>query len=406
VTLQVYEGFIDSAVYQGEHVPDVARNYVQKILDARPLTAAVLERYLLLLNDVPGLTAHAVLSPSPTTVGAAQLTLVVGTQRWSADAGLDNRLTESLGHARLMAGVSAADTLLAQERFSARLIASDSGRVAIGSLGWEQAWGSEGLRTNLALTGVKTRPELALAETSRSSAVDAGVSYPVLRSRSRNLSLHATLSAMNSRAVTREGGVVLFDDRVRAMRVGVTGDLADEWGGVSLVDLEASQGLGGSAGTPASRAGANPHFRKLTLFASRLQAVVPGVSVLAAFSGQTTGSTLFSSEQFGAGGEVFLRAFDPSELIGDRGWAAKLELRYLPRDDTLLYLFYDHAHVANVDAAQPVVGGATAGTAGLGLRYSADRWAAFVEAAQPLQRDVGSEGRRRARLFAGLRWAY
>jgi len=406
VRFQVFEGHVDSAVYQGEQVPAAVRDYVQKIIDARPLTAAVLERYLLLINDIPGVTARAALGPSPSTPGAAELTLVVGTQRWSGDVGVDNRLTRSLGHARVLAGVQLANAWLSQERFSARLIESDDDRLTIGSLGWEQAWGAEGFKTNLTLGAVRTRPDLALAQTSSSRSLDAGAAYPLLRSRERNVYLRATLSVLNSRAALEEGGGVLFDDHVRALRLGLNADAADAFGGVNLVDVEASQGLGGRGGAPASRANADTRFTKLTLFASRLQALAPRVSVLLAFNGQATGDTLFSSEQFGAGGDAFLRAFDPSELIGDRGWAAKLELRFVPRDDAMAYAFYDHARVSNAAPEQAILNGASAATAGLGARYAAGALNAFIEAAKPLRRDVAAEGDRKARLFAGIRYSF
>ena len=405
VTLRVFEGYVDSAVYQGANIPDVVRNYVQKITAARPLTAAVLERYLLLINDIPGVTAHAALAQSPRTVGAAELTLVASVQRLAGDASIDNRLTRSLGPARVSGSVQLANTFYSQEVLRARVIEGVTNRVSIGSLGWEQAWGTEGLKTSATFSAVRTRPDLALAQTSSSSNVDLGVAYPLIRARSRNLYLRTTFSALNSRAEV-EGGGVLFEDRVRVLRLGANGDLADAAGGVNLVDLEVSHGLGGDIGLVPSRAGVNTHFNKLTLFASRLQTLTPRTSVLLAFNGQYSGSTLYSSEQFGAGGEVFLRGFDPSELIGDRGWAVKLEVRHVPMADLMAYAFYDRAHVENASAEQPVLGGASAGAFGIGLRFVRGRISSYVEVAQPLARDVAARGDRHVRLFGGLRYAF
>lgn len=406
VTFQAIEGYVDSAVYQGEKLPDVLRNYVQKIIDTRPLTNAALERYLLLINDVPGITAHAVLAPSPTNVGAAQLTLVGTTKRAAGDIGLDNRLTRSLGRSRVVGGAQLSNALLAQEQFSARVIEGASNRVTVGSLGWEQAWGSEGIKTSATFGMVRTQPDLALPQTSSSRSLDLTVSYPALRSRDRNLYLRATGSALDSHADIADGGARLFDDRVRALRLGVSADLADAWGGVNLVDVEASFGLSGTRSDLPSRAGANPHFHKLSLFASRLQPIAPRWSLLVAAQGQASSSTLYSSEQFGAGGDNFLRGFDPSELIGDRGWAGKLELRFVPREDLMVYTFYDRARVDNADAAQAVSGGSKAASAGAGLRGSYRALSAYLEYAQPLLRDVTAEGNRHGRLFGGLRYTF
>jgi len=225
VTLQVFEGYVDKAIYQGADLPDAVRNYVQKIIAVRPLTAAVLERYLLLINDIPGVIAHAALAPSSETVGAAELTLIGSVQRIEGDAGIDNRQTRVLGDARFLGSVQLANTFHSQEVFRAHLIEGITNRVTIGSLGWEQAWGAEGLKTSANVSAVRTRPDLAVSQTSESSGVDLGLSYPLLRSRSRNLYLRTTLSALNSSATL--AGSDLFDDRVRAVRVGGSFDLAD-----------------------------------------------------------------------------------------------------------------------------------------------------------------------------------
>lgn len=406
VVFQVYEGYVDGAVYQGDHVPDVLRDYVAKIIASRPLTNRVLERYLLLINDIPGITAHAALAPSPTQAGAAELTLIVSTQRAGGDVGLDNRLTRSLGDARVIAGAQLSNALLAQEQFSARAIEGDTNRVSIGSLGWEQAWGSESLRTSAVFGAVHTRPRLSLPQTSSSRSLDLGASWAALRSRDRNVYLRATWSGLNSSATITSGDTRLFDDHVRALRIGLSADLADEFGGVDLLDVEASQGLGHGDEALPSRAGANPHFHKFTLFASRLQPFTPRWSLLAAVQAQASGTPLYSSEQFAAGGDVFLRAFDPAELIADRGWAGKIELRFALADDTLLYAYFDHADVTNATSAQAVQGNPTAGSTGIGVRAGWNAFSAYLECGQPLQRDVAAAGNRDTRFFGGLRYVF
>ncbi len=406
IRFQVFEGHIDSAVYEGEHVPDIVRDYVQKIIASKPLTNRVLERYLLLINDIPGVTAHAALAPSPTTAGAAQLTLVISTQRAGGDVGIDNRLTRSLGDARAIASGQLSNALLAQEQLSARVIEGLTNRVSIGSLDWEQAWGSEGVRTSVVFGAVHTRPDLSLAQTSSSRSLDVTASWAAVRSRNRNLYLRATWSGLNSSARLSDGATPLFDDHVRALRLGIAADLADELGGVNLVDLETSQGLSHGDEALPSRAGANPHFQKLSVFASRLQPITPRWSFLVAAQGQASHSPLYSSEQFATGGDVFLRAFDPAELIADRGWAAKFELRLGLGDDALVYAFFDHADIHNATSAQAIVGGSKASSAGLGARAAYRAFSAYVECGQPLQRDVAAEGNRNARFFGGLRYVF
>ena len=49
---------------------------------------------------------------------------------------------------------------------------------------------------------------------------------------------------------------------------------------------------------------------------------------MAALSGQWASGPLYSSEEFGYGGKNFGRAYDQSELTGDHGVAASVEVDY------------------------------------------------------------------------------
>jgi hemolysin activation/secretion protein len=414
VVFQVFEGEIGEVVYQGDGATDVIRRYGEKLQARKPLTIQALERYLLLMNDEPGIEAVGVLSPSASKVGSATLTVSASLKSFGGDVSLNNRLTQSIGPWRLEAGVELANAFKAQERFSARAIQGLSGRVSIGTLAWEQAWGSEGFKTSLALGIVHARPASDLSEVSGATSVSLAATYPWLRSRSRNAYVRLGLSALDSKAETTGAmaGTTLFHDHVRASRLGVTLDLADGLGGVNLLDFEYSMGLGGSgardaeADVPASRQGATNRFRKAVVYVSRLQGLTARTSLLLAINAQGTSHALYSSEQFGAGGELFLRAFDPSELLGDRGYAAKAEWRYSPTDHWDLYAFYDLARVSQVDATTAMPGGNKAASNGAGLRYQQGGISGFVEVAKPLLRNVAAQGKRDARAFAGVKYGF
>jgi hemolysin activation/secretion protein len=65
--------------------------------------------------------------------------------------------------------------------------------------------------------------------------------------------------------------------------------------------------------------------------------------------------SLHSAEEFGYGGQSFGRAFNPSEIAGDHGINAAIELRYLGLLDTksagiVPYAFIDAGKVWNKDA--------------------------------------------------------
>jgi hemolysin activation/secretion protein len=195
---------------------------------------------------------------------------------------------------------------------------------------------------------------------------------------------------------------------VRALRFGVTADHADAAGGVNLIDLEVSKGIdafGASDADDPRFNGARPDFTRATLYVARLQSLQGEWSLLVAATAQASGDRLPTAEMFGLGGETFLRGFDPSEVIGENGAAAKVELRRNVALGALLataYAFADTGHVR-----RKVIGSsdlsATLASWGGGVRFgSASGWRGYLELAKPLWRNVASQGNRDARVFAGI----
>src|SRR5207253_2020427 len=86
-----------------------------------------------------------------------------------------------------------------------------------------------------------------------------------------------------------------------------------------------------------SRAAGRSDFTKLNLDLSRLQQIQGNWSVLVAAALQYAFDPLLVAEQYGLGGTLYDRAFDPSEMLGDRALAGKIELRYGDSTD-LAYL--------------------------------------------------------------------
>lgn len=419
VRLQAVEGYVREVRLEGDALfsAELPGIYADRIKRDRPLTAAALERYLLLMNDLAGTTARATLAPSATQPGAADLHVKLAHLRFEGEANLDNRGSESLGPWWLTATLDANSLFGRFDRTGVRLATSGSRQLALLALTHAQPVGSEGGKLGVQVSAVEAVPDLGsrfpatLETSSRSTALS--YTHPLIRSRNRNLYLRAALTAHDGE--TEIDRVRTSEDRIRALRLGATFDLADGLRGINLVDLELSQGLNafgarrsGTTNVPLSRDNGDSDFTKIALYAARLQSIAPHWSVLAALSGQYAFSNLLSPELFGFGGEVFGRGYDPSELVGDSGAAAKLELRYMgaPGGNLLTgytaYAFYD---IGTVQRRTPQNERAdeSAASAGLGVRLTLARnYQGFVELAKPLTRDVGAEGDRDWRAYAGV----
>lgn len=423
VRLKVVEGFIDRVFIDG-HLGKrgtLVREMADNIAAARPLTAAVLERYVLLINDLPGLTARALLKRSQVP-GAADLVLTVDEKSWDGYASIDNRGSRYIGPAQTNLSISANSMLGYNERTTFRTtVTSQVGELKFFDLDEVVPLNAEGTRGRIQVSQSYAHPGYILkpdAVRAKTTTLLFGGSHPLIRSRAKNLSIHGDFDMRWIEADEDDGATLISKDSIRAIRLGAEYDFVDTLlrPAVSLISVEASQGLdilgARKSGSPdLSRVGGRSDFTKLTLDAQRLQHLGGGFSLLTALTGQYSFSTLLTAEEFSFGGSDFGRGYDPATLTGDDGLAGKLELAYgaEPGASLLqayqLYGFYDIGTVWNRDPAAGESGRSSAASAGIGVRANiSSRFSANMELAMPLtaRTDSAGEGDKDPRFFVSL----
>lgn len=422
--VKVYEGYIDKirldpldyevgpkgallrAILQ--HIAHGCRSGEESTGDKPcPLHRDVLERYLLLANDLPGVQASAVIQPSVDAEGGADLFVTINEKPLELSASLDNRGSAYVGPLTSHENASFNDIFGFFEQTTLRVAQSvPFNELELVNGVEEIPLNSDGLRLALDFTHSRSRPGAQLRPVNLETLGDSGgftLAYPFLRTRSENLQLRAGIEIRNSITTAGLSDATAFYDRTRVASFGASYDLADRWLGVNLADVSLGQGIPLLGATPAtsssvSHPGANPAFTKLDGEVSRLQQVLPAINVLGAATGQYSFSKLLSAEQFGYGGDRYGHAYDPSEVLGDRGIAAKTELQYTPawaagmmgwNDGVRSLQFYA---VADVGRAWVDPGPSThlsGASLGGGIRFSVtDNFAGYVEVAKPLTRPV------------------
>lgn len=416
VHLKVIEGYIAVVTIEGidEDHRKIIQDYAEKIRNCRPLKNVILERYLLLMNDLPGAFAQAVIKPSQKEPGASDMTVQFSQGKIHGGLSLDNRGGESLGPMRISSDIGFNSVLGLQESTTARFVTSGNEKLKFLSVSHEERIGAEGGKLSLSHSTVEAKPKemdfIPLNLETSSETTTLMYSYPLIRSRSENLLLRGSFAVHDGE--TEIFGVEDTRDRIRAFRLGATFDLADAWG-VNLIDIEVSRGIEGLGssknGDPMlSRIEGRVDFGKAAVYAARLQSLAPHLSFLTAISAQYAWTDLLSSELYSFGGEQLGRGYDPSELVGDNGVGIKLELRYT---DTIPgrvpfsytgYAFYDAGKV-NQRSPGGFPSSESAASAGLGLRMSLGQYVScYAELAKPLTRDVTAKEDRNARGYAGL----
>lgn len=418
VKLQVVEGFIDSISVEGTddpHAMSLIKRYAAQLQNANALNVRQLERYLLLISDLPGVEARSVLGPSEGQAGAASLRIIVERDPYDALLSLDNFGSRFLGPVQGSAAGSLNSFFGNNERITGQVVVAPHNKeLGFISLGYEQPIGDNGTKISFLASHTDTEPGFTLDEfdvQGRSQFMSVRVEHPFLRSRSRNAYGYVSLDwreveSRNNLELTRR-------DNIRALRAGGRYEFLDTLFGVGVnaLGFEVSQGLnilGSSQEDDANmtRPGAEPEFTKFTADAQRLQRVTNNINLLLAARGQVSANPLLAAEEFGVGGPNFGRGFDPSEIIGDDGVAAKVELQWnRPYNwelvqDYQLYSFFDIGRIWNQDATTSSLKSDTISGAGVGLRADfTDEIQAGFAVAFPLNRDVQTQRDRDPRIL-------
>jgi len=385
VRIQIVEGYIDKVEWppQLSRYRDFFNAYAAKITAQRPINVRTIERYMLLAGDLPGLKFSTTLRPSEGQLGAATLVVEVAEKPVDANAHVDNRGTPARGPFEYYGSATANNWLGWHEALSLTY----AGVVPFKELnyaaaGYKQTLTSEGLSVFADFSYAWGKPGTVQLESLQYRTLgpylDAGLSYPFIRSRESNLKFSGLFFGSNNESDTL--GALFTDDRLRGFRVRADGDFADKLLGINQFYAVVSQGIQGLGSTDngnplASRAAGRVDFTKLEGFVARIQPLFANFSAYGAVYGQYAATPLLVPEQCGFGGRFFGRAFDPSEILGDSCVEASAELRFdvpgLSRQISLaqFYGFTDWGHLTTRDAAIGTPAAVDAASAGAGLRF-------------------------------------
>lgn len=337
----------------------------QQIKPGQPLHTEDIERALLLMNDLPGVTARSTLAPG-SKPGSSQL-LINASEGPLASASIwnDNQGSRYTGEWRGNAMFNINDPSGYGDQLS--LMMTGAAGLYQGRAGYTLPLGSQGLKANLAYTGMHydlVGPLASIKGGGDASTIDAGLSYPIIRSRTINLntSLGFSYKLLNDYLA----GTTIRDKNLQIGSIGISGDIYDKLlgGGYSSWQLGATVGNLDLTGSNTDYQGdqltakANGIYAKVTYAANRLQKVTDRLTLLASYSGQYAFKNLDSSEKYNLGGPSGVRAYPTGEGSGDSGGIITTELRYsLPMPVKLgnyqLTGFYDAGHITQHETVWP-----------------------------------------------------
>lgn len=335
--LAVVEGYVDHvdiAAEQGTE-PDRQRieSYLLPVVASRPLKVETLERALLLVNDMPGMTAKSVIRPSLSTPGAASVVVVTEQDPWSGDLFLTNRINPGYGPLRLGGDLTYnfASSQIGLSFAGARRFDGEPGGMEYLGLRYRMLVGPDGGAVDASVSGSRTHRSLSPLPGQTDGETLSGrlrFTYPFLRTRESSVFGFAELSGGHQSSKTLD--VATMNETIWSAHVGLTGQLKGP-GRTTQVTFEFAKGMdvfGASQPGDAnlSRVDGRPDYMLFSGELSHLQNLGNDFlgRVTAAF--QYSPDALLSGQEFALGGSRFGRGYVDEQMFGDSGLAMGVEL--------------------------------------------------------------------------------
>jgi hemolysin activation/secretion protein len=423
IKIRVVEGFISNVVIEGDVGPVArqAQRFLDKVTASRPANLRDIERYLLLTQDLPGISLKTVLRPGREP-GSSELVAQLRRTPWDGLFQAHNRGSKFVGplQGTLVLGLNSFTSL--GERVEGTYFTTFDREQNFGQIAWSNFIGDEGLRLRAYAGRGSVKPGEALKAIRYDGLLTlAGVAlaFPVIRSRPANLNVSGGYDYYQSR-VDILGSVPFTRTSLSVLRLGADGNYRDQWTGVTFGNVRLSQGTGlfgasDKGDALLNRAGADPRFFKVNGEVSRLQGIWAdggfSLNLLGTVAAQYSKDVLPSNEKFFLGGDRLGRGYYAGQVTGDKALAGTIELQFnaaVPYDlgeagggpsrGNLLplqfYAFYDHGRAWNNAPLEPRR--VTARSFGGGVRVNFLETAAVeLEGVRRLDRDVDGAAARR-----------
>ena len=283
-----------------------------------------LERSVLLMSDLPGVSARASLAPGKVPNSSGVEISVTEGPLFSGTAWTDNQGNFYTGAWRGNLMLSFNDPLCYGDQMT--LLLTEASGLTQGRIGYSFPVARDGFRANLAYSGMRYELGGDLAGQQlkgRSHNIDAGLSYSIIRSRTSNLA--TSFSYGFKSLLDTKSDSDLRDKQLSSATVGINGGHNDQYFGGGYTSLNLGMTTGSIRESVANTEG---RYTRLNFGASRVQRLAQRLNFNLSWNAQSALDNLDSSEKFTLGGSNGVRAYPVGEGAGDEGHLITADLRY------------------------------------------------------------------------------
>lgn len=362
------------------------------------VTDAALDEALLLLQDIPGVTAQPRLKAGAEPGTTDLLVDTARSARFTGNVSFDNAGNVYAGRERFIGTASVLAPFHLGDTLSVTLLGGPEDLTRYGTVEYEALLDGHGLRAGVSFEALDYALGDTLAKLGARGDVQTGTAWlkrPLVRSQSHNLyaqleaeyvSLDDEIAANQTRTARHLAGATasIFGDLrfTRWLRGGLSWRLGVNAGELTF-DNRAAAALDAQTARTAGT------FTRFNASASVLQALTEQDTLYLLLSGQAATGNLDSSRKQVVGGPYSVRAYNSSTLSGDDGVQVTLEWRRalaLPLPGSWQgFGFIDSATlIVNEDQWTSGPNTATLSGGGAGLRWSGPaQWRAEASVAAP-----------------------
>lgn len=316
-----------------------------------PLRLEDVERGVHLINDLPGVSAQALMVPGKKEGETAILLKAEDGPPVTGLASLDNQGIRSTGLWRAIGSLAVNNPSGQGDQVTLLGLAGERQYYVRGA--YTSRVGLDGLRVGINASQLEYRLDRSfVAVSGDGQATTAGVtlSYPLLRTTAANL--YSGVNYDEKRLVNNYLGVNANTRRIGVWNLLLSGDRLDTYFGGGLMQFNTTLSFGslrmknpGEVALDDAGPHARGHFARLTWGASRLQRLGDSTGLFVNLTGQFATHNLDFSEKFSLGGPNGVRAYPVNEGNGDEGWMLNVELRHSVRDEFQILGFVDAGEI-------------------------------------------------------------
>ena len=405
IRLEVVEGRTDALRFEGNegYTDDFLNAQLDEIATGTVLRFGALERELLLLDDLPGLTARSVVQPGE-KYGTSDIVFTMEEQPWEGSLTFDNHGTQAVGEWRLGGTLRWNNPTGRGDAVDLGYTRTEQGLLDNLSFGYDTLVGTNGTRVGASLAyadysvGWLFKP-LDIAGETATARVE--LTHPWVRGRARNISYGVAVSHQEAESTAL--GVPVSDTELTLLEGSV--DMSFIYEGSTVSTLSAMVASNFRENSDGQRN--NRQRLKVTVDATHERALAENWTLY--LRGQLAWSPdpLTDTQKFSLGGPSSVRGYITGTDRGDRGVLVSAELRrrltLAEELDATLRLFADYGAVKRLVAAPGEVDHGHLSAVGVGLLLSHNsNYTLDIQWANPTARRPAGDGRNNGHLWAGL----